>query len=78
MTPNQASRAVLRGQGPAGIDRVDRPKVFGEQWHAHLAPGEGSIAVNQDGSWKHLPNGHEPPKLTASQKSFLRDAGWNV
>ncbi|ODT96808.1 MAG: hypothetical protein ABS79_07810 [Planctomycetes bacterium SCN 63-9] len=78
MTPNQASQAVMKGQGPAGIDRIDRPRVFREQWHAHLAPGEGSIAINQDGTWKHLPKGELPPDLTAAQKVFLRNAGWNL
>jgi hypothetical protein len=58
--------------GPRGIDRIDRPKIKGEQWHAHLGPGEGSPAINIDGTWKH-PNG-----ITEKQKEFLRKAGWKI
>ena len=78
MTPNQASQAVWRGQGPPGIHRIDRPHLPGEQWHAHVAPGVGSVAVNQDGTWRHLPAGQQPPVLTNAQRDFLRSAGWNV
>jgi hypothetical protein len=72
MTPKEAANKVRKGQGPRGIDRIDRPKIKGEQWHAHLGPGEGSPAINKDGTWKH-PNG-----ITNEQKDFLRKAGWNV
>jgi hypothetical protein len=72
MTPKEAAEIVRRGQGPRGIDRIDRPKITGEQWHAHLGPDEGSPAINQDGTWKHK-NG-----LTKKQREFLRQAGWNV
>ena len=72
MTPKEAAAKVRRGQGPKGIHRIDRPKVQGEQWHAHLGPGAGSPAINQDGTWKHG-NG-----LTNEQREFLRQAVWNV
>lgn len=72
MTPKEAAEIVRKGQGPRGVDRIDRPKIKGEQWHAHLGPGEGSAAVNQDGTWKYK-NG-----LTKKQSEFLREAGWNV
>lgn len=72
MTPKEARDVVRKGRGPRGIHRIDRPNRKGEQWHAHLGPGEGSPAVNIDGTWKHK-NG-----LTARQREFLRKAGWNV
>ena len=79
MTPSQARQAVWRGQGPAGIDRIDRPHLPGEQWHAHLGAGANSSAVNQDGTWRHLPKKPKsPPSLTNAQQVFLRKAGWNV
>jgi hypothetical protein len=72
MTPKVAANIVRKGQGPRGIHRIDRPKIKGEQWHAHLGPGEGSPAINMDGTWKHA-NG-----ITKKQKDFLKKAGWNV
>jgi hypothetical protein len=78
MTPSQARMAVWKGQGPPGIDRIDPAHLPGEQWHAHLGPGVGSVAINLDGTWRHLPAGRQPPKLTNSQRTFLRNAGWNV
>jgi hypothetical protein len=72
MTPQEAANLVRKGQGPKGIHRIDRPKIKGEQWHAHLGPGEGSPAINKDGTWKHK-NG-----ITKKQKEFLRKAGWKV
>ena len=78
MTPSQARQAVWKGQGPTGIARIDPPHLPGEQWHAHLAPGAGSVALNRDGTWRHLPAGQQPPNLTKAQKIFLRNAGWNV
>jgi hypothetical protein len=72
MTPRQARAKVRKGQGPKGIHRIDRPLGKGEQWHAHLGSGEGSPAINRDGTWKHK-NG-----LTTKQREFLREAGWNV
>ena len=72
MTPNQARQAVWKGQGPPGIHRIDPPHLPEEQWHAHLGPGEGSPAINRDGTWKHK-NG-----ITNQQKEFLRKAGWKV
>ena len=78
MTPSQARQAVRRGQGPPGIQRIDPPHLPGEQWHAHLAPGTGTRAVNADGTWRHLPAGQQPPKLTKGQKTFLQNAGWAV
>jgi len=78
MTPNEARQAVFKGQGPAGIHRVDPPHLPGEEWHAHLAPGAGSIAINRDGTWRLLPSGQKPPNLTRNQRTFLRGAGWSV
>jgi hypothetical protein len=78
MTPSQARQAVWRGQGPAGIDRIDAPHLNDEQWHAHLGPGKGSIAINQDGTWRHLPAGTKAPVLNKKQRDFLRTAGWKV
>ena len=68
-----AAEIVRRGQGPRGIDRIDAPRTIGEQWHGHLAPGQGSPAINIDGTWKHGPG-----TLTNRQAKFLRGAGWNV
>ena len=67
MTPNEARQAVFKGQGPAGIHRIDPPHLPGEEWHAHLAPGAGSIAINRDGTWRHLPSGQKPP-ITPARK----------
>ena len=72
MTPREAANKVRKGQGPKRIHRIDRPNRKGEQWHAHLGSGEGSPAINKDGTWKH-PNG-----ITNQQKEFLREAGWMV
>ena len=78
MTPSQARTAVLKGQGPPGIDRIDPGHLAGDQWHAHLGSGTGSIAVNLDGTWRHLPAKTQPPSLTKAQRKFLKNAGWNV
>lgn len=75
MTPNQASQAVFRGQGPPGIDRIDGPHLSGEQWHAHLGPGQGSVAVKQDGTWRHLPAGKLPPVLTKKTAAISARCG---
>ncbi len=72
-SPAEAANMVRRGQGPRGISRIDSPKIKGEQWHAHLGRGEGSPAVNLDGSWKH-----PGAALTKKQADFLRSAGWDV
>jgi hypothetical protein len=72
MSPKEAAKIVAKGNGPRGIDRIDPPKIKGEQWHAHLGPGQGSPAVNVDGSWKHT-NG-----ITKKQKEFLRQYGWKI
>lgn len=73
MSPSEARNKVVKGQGPRGISRIDSPKVTGEQWHAHLGPGEGSPAINIDGTWKHAGD-----PLTRAQADFLRAAGWKV
>ena len=78
MTPSQARQLVCKGQGPPGIDRIDPPHLPGEQWHAHLAAGTGSVAVNLDGTFRHVDPKKGPPKLTKKQAEFLRKAGWNV
>jgi hypothetical protein len=77
MTPNEARQAVFKGQGPAGIHRIDPPHLPGEEWHAHLAPGAGSIAINRDGTWRHLPSGQKPPHLTlhVTKGSFFEVRG---
>jgi hypothetical protein len=51
----EAKRKVLHGQGPDGLERIDSPKIPYEQWHAHQ-DGEGSPAVNVDGTPKHGDN----------------------
>ncbi len=71
--PREARRLVRRGQGPRGIHRIDAPKVKGEQWHAHFGPGEGSPALNLDGTWKHA-----GPAPTREVLDFLRKHGWQV
>jgi RHS repeat-associated protein/uncharacterized delta-60 repeat protein len=73
-TPGQARAKVMRGQGPAGIHRIDKPSssVPGSQWHAHKAAGEGSPAVNLDGTAKHGDNSW----LTREIIEFLREHGW--
>jgi RHS repeat-associated protein len=72
--PKDAQRKVRKGQGPRGISRIDSPKVKGEQWHAHLGPGEGSTAVNLDGTMKH----GSASEITGEVRKFLRDHGWNL
>jgi RHS repeat-associated protein len=72
--PKEAQNKVRRGQGPRGIHRIDSPKVKGEQWHAHLGPGEGSDAVNLDGTWKH----GDGKGLTSAIRGFLVEHGWNL
>ena len=49
------------------------PRIPGEQWHAHLSPGEGTASIHLDGSWTHGPGA-----LSAEQADFLRRAGWNI
>ncbi len=72
--PKDAQRKVRKGQGPRGISRIDSPKVKGEQWHAHLGPGEGSTAVNLDGTMKH----GDASEITGEVRRFLKDHGWNL
>ena len=57
-TPSEAKSKVARGQGPSGIHRIDRPNssVPESQWHSHSGPGEGSAAVNLNGTPKHGDN----------------------
>ena len=73
-TPKDAEKLVRKERGPRGIDRIDRPKVTGEQWHAHSGPGEGSPSVNLDGTPKHGDNGW----ITSAIADFLRSYGWNL
>ena len=78
MVPPAVGQTVWRGQGPDGIDRVDAPHLPGEQWHAHLGVGPGTVALNQDGTWRHLPAGKKAPGLTKKQRAFLQAAGWKI
>jgi hypothetical protein len=75
-TPSEAKSKVARGQGPSGIHRIDRPNssVPGSQWHAHNGPGEGSPAVNLDGTPKHGDNSW----ITNAIREFLKAHGWNL
>jgi RHS repeat-associated protein len=73
-TPADARRKVMRGQGPRGVSRIDRPNQTGDQWHAHNGPGEGSDAVNLDGSARHGNNSW----LTNVIRKFLAEHGWDV
>jgi hypothetical protein len=58
------------GRAPKGIDRVDTPKIPGEQLHIHFKDGS---ALNIDGSWKH--GGTE---LTKAQREWLTTNGWTL
>jgi hypothetical protein len=70
MSPNQMNMAIVRGQAPRGIVRIDTPRVPHEQVHATL---DTSGAVNMDGTWKH-----KPEILTKAQADWLRSNGWHV
>jgi hypothetical protein len=69
-SPNQMNQAIQRGQAPAGMKRIDRPKVPGEKLHAHLDNGS---ALNVDGTWKH---GSGP--LSKAQGKWLKKNGWTL
>jgi len=75
-TPSEAKRKVHKGQGPDGVDRIDRPSpsVPGSQWHAHNGPGEGSAAVNLNGTPKHGDNSW----ITNAIREFLVAHGWQL
>ena len=75
---SQTRMAVWKGLGPPGIDRIDPPHLPGEQWHAHLGPGVGNLAVNQSGTWRQFLAGKQRPRLTKLQKTFLTNAGSTV
>ena len=69
-TPNQMNQEILAGKAPAGVTRVDVPRIPHEKPHVHL--GDGS-ALNNDGTWKH-----GKTKLTNKQKKWLKKHGWRV
>jgi hypothetical protein len=73
MTPSQAANQIRRGLGPPGLLRIDRPRIPGERWHAHLDVASGGGAINMDGTRKHFGG-----NLTNLQRDFLRDAGRQV
>jgi RHS repeat-associated protein len=70
LSPNQMNQAILRGQAPKGIRRVDQPKVPHEQLHVTFDDGS---ALNIDGTWKH---GGRP--ITNAQREWLVSNGWVV
>ncbi|MCB0107994.1 MAG: hypothetical protein KDE53_18860 [Caldilineaceae bacterium] len=70
LTPNQMNRAIQRGQAPRGIERVDTPKIPGEQLHVHFSDDS---ALNIDGTWKH-----GQTTLTSPQREWLTDNGWTL
>ncbi|WP_372627754.1 FG-GAP-like repeat-containing protein [Arsukibacterium sp.] len=78
-TFNQARDLVKKKRGPEGISRIDRPEqsVIGSQWEAHVG-GKGSPALKQDGTWKHVKSGQNPPKLPRKTLEWLRESGWNI
>ena len=77
-TPSQAKIKVQRGQGPTGITRIDHPRgQLGAQWEAHTG-GEGSPALKQDGTWKHVDSKKGPPKLPKKTLEWLREHEWNI
>ena len=70
LSPNQMNQAIQRGNAPAGLRRVDRGKIPGEQTHIHLNDGS---ALNMDGTWKH-----GGTTLTNDQSKWLEANGWVI
>ena len=68
---NQMNEEIKKGKAPKGVDRIDRPKIEGEQIHAHFNKGS---AINIDGSLKHG-TGKE---LTQAITKWLRKNGWKI
>jgi hypothetical protein len=64
------NQAILRGKAPAGLRRVDRGKIPGEQTHIHFDDGS---ALNMDGTWKH-----GGTTLTKAQAKWLGANGWEL
>ncbi len=60
ISDNQLRQQIRKGQAPPGVDRLDKEHVPGDTPHVHLGPGEGSAAINKDGSIRH-PNALEGP-----------------
>ncbi len=73
-TPRDAQRAIIRGQGPRDITRIDAPdaRYPHSQWEAHTG-GRGSPALQQDGTWKHGPG-----RLSRDALGWLKEHGWNI
>ena len=65
---NQLNAAIRRGQAPRGIERIDVPKIKGEQLHVHFKDGS---ALNIDGTWKH-----GTKALTQDETEWLLANGW--
>jgi uncharacterized protein RhaS with RHS repeats len=75
-----AQKAVLKGQAPGGVERIDIPKLdpngnpmHGQKSHAHVKIGKKQAAINQDGSYKH-----GDVSLTDKVQNFLKKYGWNL
>jgi RHS repeat-associated protein len=74
-SPNQMNKEIERGQGPTGVERVDRadPNNPGNQDHVHFT-GERAT-LNRDGTWGH---GDGELNLTNKQREWLKRHGWCV
>lgn len=71
LSPNQMQQQIRAGRAPTGLDRVDTPRVPGEQLHVHFRNGD---ALNIDGSWKD----GRGFNLTRDQKDWLIRNGWTI
>ncbi|MBC1392252.1 hypothetical protein HB830_02485 [Listeria innocua] len=78
-TTNQLQKQVERGQAPSSVDRVDKGGGYGvdeSQDHIHLKGQKPTL--NRDGTWGHLSEGENPPKLPNEVKDWLEKNGWGV
>lgn len=75
LSPNQMNTAIRNGKAPAGIIRVDVPKIPGEKLHVHFSNG---TALNQDGTWKHDHESSGSGTVSSAQAEWLRKCGWNI
>ena len=69
-SPNQKNMAIVQGQAPRGVKRIDTPKVKFEQPHVTF---DDDAALNKDGTWKH-----GQYEVTKEQRAWLEDNGWIV
>lgn len=71
--PGKMNMEVKRGQAPKGVSRVDKGYGPSEKDHVHFGRGEGSPALNHDGTWKH-----GAIRLSNGIKEWLRRHGWSL